>query len=43
MSPGGEIRFSDRFYGLARYRRPGFTLVNERDDKVGNEICGRPR
>jgi hypothetical protein len=40
FTAGGEIRFSDKFYGLAGYRWLKFTLVNEPDDKVGNEIYG---
>ncbi len=35
---GGEVRFTSRLIGQAGYRWLKFTLVNEPDDKVANEL-----
>ena len=35
---GGEVRFTSRLYGLAGYRWFKFTLTDEPDDRVANEV-----
>ncbi len=35
---GGEMRFTSRLYGLAGYRWFKFTLTDEPDDRVANEV-----
>jgi hypothetical protein len=38
FTAGGEVRFASRLTGLAGYRWLKFTLVNEPDEKVANEL-----
>lgn len=38
FTAGGEIRLFDRFYGLAGYRWFKYTLVNEPDERLVNEV-----
>lgn len=38
FTAGGEVQFASRLTGLAGYRWLKFTLVNEPDEKVANEL-----